>query len=155
MIKMKIPNSKVQDLIAKIRQFSSKIKAGDIILHRAKQVRSKWMFNLVEDSNENVSQDLYQANSKIFNYTEIFHLQFRTCKEDDINIQIEPEKERPVLVKFNQDELDERRKYYEDKIRLAEECDLDHKISNLMAKKMDRVWKFAKCAALDDIDDDY
>ena len=60
-----------------------------------------------------------------------------------------------MLVKFNQDELDERRKYYEDKIRLAEECDLDQKISNLMAKKMDRVWKFAKCAALDDIDDDY
>lgn len=109
---------------------------------------------MIEDSNEDVSQDLYSVNSKQFNYTEIFHVQFKIAKEDNINIKVEPDKERPVLVKFSEEELAERTKFYEDKIRLAEECDLDNKIINLMASKMTRVWKFAKCGPLDDIDDD-
>ena len=48
------------------------------------------MFNLIEDSNEDVSQDLYSMNSKIYNFTEIFHVQFKKGKEDDITILVEP-----------------------------------------------------------------
>jgi hypothetical protein len=131
--------------VAKIVSLSPRVKAKDIVLHRVRYWKNRWIWVPIEDKENVTSLDIFGSPGKTQNYIEIFHVQFKNSNTtEEISVLQLPDPERPVFARLSDKELDQRKEKLEEKCLVIEECDLDNQILPILDYKSRQVWKFSR-----------